>query len=404
MDFTPAERPRILLYSHDSYGLGHLRRNLRLANSFSESCPTPPAMLLATGSGQSQSFSLPHGADTLKLPAIQKNADGTYHSRTLGVDIAAALRLRSRMLLAAVEAYRPHFILVDHVPAGLLGEMREALAAARRLQPNTKLLVGLRDIIDAPARVEAEWRRDGVEAALRLYDRILVYGDESLGTTAQALRLEQRFPGRVVHTGYVAKRVDPVASTTPNLLVTCGGGGDGQMLLRAVAEWLAKHRNPLPFRIDIVTGPLLSPRKRADLEARLSEVAHDVHLHSFVGDMEQRIADATAIVAMAGYNTTVEILASQRPALLVPREGPRMEQVLRAQLLSQRGCCHMARVAELSNSTLEKFVCAAMEGDLHLSPPPDLGGLARICDLMQSLAAEAFGQPAAQPGTLRHHG
>ncbi len=404
MDFTPAERPRILLYSHDSYGLGHLRRNLRLAESFSSSCPVTPATLIATGSGQAQSFPLPAGADTLKLPAIRKHPDGTYHARSLGSDLVATLKLRSRILAAAVEGFRPHFILVDHVPAGLLGEMREALTTARRLVPTAKLLVGLRDIIDTPSRVEAEWARDGAEDALKLYDRILVYGDAEFGTTARELDLEQRLPGRVIHTGYLAKPATAPGRDVPNLLVTCGGGGDGQALFRTVAKWLARDASPLPFRVDIVTGPMLSPRRREDLQQRLAKLPHDVHLHTFVPDMDERIARASAIIAMAGYNTTVEILASGRPSLLVPREGPRMEQMLRARMLARRGCCRMARIDDLDARGLAAFTADALSGAIQLTAPPDLNGLSRVCAEMQSLAAAGVPALHSRTGALRDHG
>lgn len=39
------------------------------------------------------------------------------------------------------------------------------------------------------------------------------------------------------------------------------------------------------------------------------------------------------VISMGGYNTICEILTQQTPALIIPRETPRQEQLIRAQCL-----------------------------------------------------------------------
>lgn len=55
---------------------------------------------------------------------------------------------------------------------------------------------------------------------------------------------------------------------------------------------------------------------------------------------------------MGGYNTVCEILASRRPALIVPRVHPRREQLLRAELLAGRGLVRMLHPDNLAPDRL----------------------------------------------------
>ncbi|MEN3329967.1 MAG: hypothetical protein V7638_4774, partial [Acidobacteriota bacterium] len=61
--------PRILLYSHDTFGLGNIRRTLLLAQEVIEQYPKA-AVLLVTGSQMIHSFRIPEGVDYIKLPCL----------------------------------------------------------------------------------------------------------------------------------------------------------------------------------------------------------------------------------------------------------------------------------------------------------------------------------------------
>ena len=87
--------PRILLYSHDSYGLGHLRRTMLIAERLVR-LPCRPEVLVVTGSPRAQSFSVPSRVDTVKLPAATKDGD-RYRSRTLELPIDDLVALRAEL-------------------------------------------------------------------------------------------------------------------------------------------------------------------------------------------------------------------------------------------------------------------------------------------------------------------
>jgi predicted glycosyltransferase len=62
-----------------------------------------------------------------------------------------------------------------------------------------------------------------------------------------------------------------------------------------------------------------------------AEVLNKVDMITFDAQLERLMANASAVVAMGGYNTFCEILSLDRPALILPRSYPRREQLIRAQ-------------------------------------------------------------------------
>ena len=90
----------------------------------------------------------------------------------------------------------------------------------------------------------------------------------------------------------------------------------------------------------------------------------------------QRAADL--VIAMAGYNTTAEILSLGARALLVPRRGPSAEQQMRARRFAERGWVYWLPPASLSTESLAAAVLDALDSPVGpASRPPDLLGRQR---------------------------
>ena len=364
---------RTLIYSHDTYGLGHLRRCTLLADGLVAADPDNDVVIV-TGSPRAQAFPLPDRVDTIKLPAATKDDGGGYQARKLRCDLASLVRLRSELLLAAVASYEPDVVLVDHAPIGMAGELLPLLTRLASARRGPRLVLGLRDVVDDAARVARSWEIDGSLDALHGYDEVLVYGDPRILTTAQELALERRLEVPVHHTGYVAPAMPDTMGGEPFLLVTPGGGGDGQELLRRHLD--AVEAGALAaVRSVVVTGPLMSAGRRAELVARAGALS-GVTLIEFAEDMRSLIASAAAVVSMAGYNTVVEELAAATPALVVPRSAPRLEQDIRARRLAPVSGVERCPVDALSPARLGDFLEWALGGDA--SPAGvDLGGVRR---------------------------
>ncbi|MBW3556026.1 MAG: hypothetical protein KY454_03705 [Actinobacteria bacterium] len=388
---------RILIYSHDTYGLGHLRRCLRIAEGLSRLSPRP-SVLIATGSPRAQSFSLPHGCDTVKLPAATKGPDGRYRARSLAIPLDELVGIRSDLLRTAASSFQPDLILVDHAPVGMAGELLPLLKELHhRARP--RLVLGLRDVVDEARRVRAEWEQAGAWHLLEtMYDAVLVYGDQRVLTTAEELGLADRLGGKVQFVGYLGGRAavtdPPLGNEPPSIVVTAGGGGDGQRLLRSYAAFLEQFPAPAPFRSVIVTGPLLSEHRQAELRRRFSALGHPLELLTFTERLEELLSRAAGVVAMAGYNTVTEILSARVPALLMPRGEPRREQLLRAERLVGLTGLEMCPPGGDQVAAIAEFVPRALHRGRLPVPALRLAGVETVAAEMARLVQTGAGASA----------
>ena len=80
----------------------------------------------------------------------------------------------------------------------------------------------------------------------------------------------------------------------------------------------------------IVFGPFMSRERRKDFAERIARIPKLESL-GFEPRLELLMNRAHCVVAMGGYNTFCEILSFDKPALIVPRVKPRLEQAIRAE-------------------------------------------------------------------------
>src|SRR6056297_1492409 len=107
----PNGKGRIVLYSHDTLGFGHLRRNLMLAARLKALDPAPEVLLIS-GTSEAGAFDLPEGVDLLTLPAYAKQSCGTYIPRKLSMDVTELRDLRAKVIRAALKRIRPDIFIV----------------------------------------------------------------------------------------------------------------------------------------------------------------------------------------------------------------------------------------------------------------------------------------------------
>jgi predicted glycosyltransferase len=159
------------------------------------------------------------------------------------------------------------------------------------------------------------------------------------------------------YVGYVGRGSTPDKASDSQfqpgyVLVTAGGGGDGFNLIK---NYLESLREPEPFFESIVvTGPLMDERSKKRVW-RLSRGLR-VRVLEFRADIDLLIQRAKAVVSMGGYNTTIELLAARKPALIVPRIEPRVEQLIRAERLASLGLVEMIHPCELTPDLLRSKV------------------------------------------------
>lgn len=379
---------RFLLYSHDSYGLGHLRRTLALARTLVAADPAASVLILS-GSPLSSSYRLPERVDIVKLPSITKKATGGYASLRLNERFEHVSGLRAAAAMAIGRSFDPHVMLVDKTPAGLRGELLPLLQRLRE-RGGCRNVLGLREIEDEAGAVRREWQGQDLRSVIeRYYDQVVVYGPPE-GLDALSLLGWRDLGPAVLHSGYVVTAAEgPRPTDLPDafVLVTVGGGGDGAKILRVVARSL--ERAPWPLPVVVVTGPLMDDAETREISDRFGALGATVC--EFRPDMERVIASASAVISRAGYNTCAELVSSGRPALLVPRVAPREEQLIRAQVLARRGLALMIDPREITPTRVTHCVRALLARGPSRPDPTVQEGAAKTaaCLLEHAAAAEA---------------
>jgi predicted glycosyltransferase len=386
----PSERRgggRALLYSHDTFGLGHLRRSRTIAQALAAADPKLSALIM-TGSPVAGRFDFPDRVDHVRLPGVVKLADGSYASHNLGIGIDETTHLRAALLTAAAETFDPDLIIVDKEPAGFRGELLPTLAEARRR--GARIVLGVRDVLDAPDALAREWaRKNAVEAVERYYDEIWIYGVADIFRPLEGLGLSEQMLSRTLYTGYL-RRAAPDAtfefSAPPPfedfVLVTTGGGGDGTELI----DWTlgAYECDPgIPWPAVIVYGPFMRAEDRAEFERRAAALGEDrIATVGFDSRLERLLVEARGVVAMGGYNTFCEVLSLDKPAVIAPRTRPRLEQFLRAEAAERLGLLRMLHPER--DGAGPEVMAAAIRG-LADQPAPSAGRIPGLLDGLDTI-------------------
>lgn len=390
---VPHPRPRrVMLYSHDTFGLGHLRRNLAIARQLL-AMPGRFEVLLLTGSPMQDSWPLPPGLTVRALPPVVKLGDEHYGPRDHAKNFALLKGHREALILEAALSFRPDVFLVDHAPIGMGGELLPTLALLQEDYPDTRLVLGMRDIIDAPAATRQVWQEQGIHDILeRVYDRVLVYGREDWFDVVASYEIPEPVARKIRYCGYVcndpspesvAPALPPVLPGRQRVLITVGGGGDGARIIEAYLQALREHGG-FGCQSLIVPGPLMDPTERARLEAMAAE-CQDTHFIDGATDMLPLMGECSLVIAMAGYNTSSEILSLGCKAILVPRARPRAEQRLRSEMLARFGLVDRVDPDGDLVEQLGRLVPHALDiGDRHRTPFP-LEGAARVAEELLAL-------------------
>jgi predicted glycosyltransferase len=333
---------RILLYSHDTFGLGHIRRSRTLANAITTIDENTTALIL-TGSPVAGRFTFPERVDHIRLPGVTKMTDGSYMSETLGMKIDDTTELRSGLIKATIKHFNPDLIIVDKEPNGFRGELVSSLKWLKEHRPETQIVLGLRDVLDDPDLLAAEWdRKEALEAAESYYDEIWVYGLKSIYDPTKGLALSDAIKRRMHWTGYLRRENfdKPVPQDAPYVLITPGGGGDGAAMVDHVLSAYEQDPNLNPSAL-LVYGPFLTGETREAFEYRVAKLNGRVRTVGFDSHMETLMSNAVGVVAMGGYNTFCEILSFDKPAVIIPRTKPRLEQYIRAKRAEDLGLLRM---------------------------------------------------------------
>ena len=395
---------RVLFYSHDSYGTGHLRRILRLARQLRR-CRAAVEPALATGSPVADRFLTPADAPYIVLPPVVKTGATTYVARDSARGLAEVLADRTAALMRFVEAHPPDVVVVDHAPAGLRGELLPVFDRLAARRPRPRFVLCLRDIVGDAIATRRAWSGDGIPVLLEtLYDAIVVFGQRDLFDPVEEYGLSGAVAAKTMCVGYLGTTVDFARARARRgelgapgramVVGTVGGGEDGYPVLAALLEAHRRGFERVPFTPVLIGGPLMPVSDRRRLRAA-SAAVRGVRFLDEVTDLPECLAAADAVVAMAGFNTVCELFAAARPAVVIPRTARGSDQANRGVVLARHRLALTMSWDELQPAALAEAVGRLLDGTVRLAPPPHLEGGDGFVAVVDSLLPGTSGGAAA---------
>ncbi|MEZ4714984.1 MAG: glycosyltransferase [Caldilineaceae bacterium] len=355
----------LLYHSHHTVGVGHLVRALALVAALQ----TRFDVTFLSGGVFPAGLAIPPGVNFVQLPALMRAASGRPQSAGSDRPWTETMELRRAAVLAHFAHVAPAVVVVESFPFGhrlLMSELLSLLDANRhRAGGPARVYASIRDIMerdkDAPVV-----RRPGRQPGQPLLRRHSGPHRPALHHPGRHLPAQGAAGVPVHHTGFVT-RTGPLTAperdatpARPYLLASAGGGRVGGPLLRAVlAAYLASD---LPRRVDlvVVTGPFLPEEECARLETTAARYAN-VKILRWTDDMRGLMRHAAGSVSQCGYNTTMDLLASGVPALVVPYHTPHdFEQSTRA-AIGGRGLVRTLAPGALDEAALGRELAALLD-------------------------------------------
>ena len=324
----------IIFYCQYVWGMGHLVRSLEFARALSGHDVT-----LIAG-GQEVEVDLPEHVRLLRLPVLYMDEKFTrLIPGDPGQSVEQIQHERKKTIYALMEDLQPDLFIVELYPFGrsifgfelepLLGDIRAGKFG------RVKAVCSLRDILvekkDPPA-----YEKRVLQKLNRYFDALLIHSDAALQRLDETFSRAGDIKIPLVYTGFITQQSDPAAGRklrrelkiAPGgklIVASAGGGRSGFKLLTSVLDACELLRDRLPIRLEAFTGPFMENEAHEKLVARC---APGIRIQRYTRHFLDYLYAADLSVSLAGYNTCMNLLVTQVPALVYPYSRQR-EQPMR---------------------------------------------------------------------------
>ena len=355
---TAQARPSLLFYCQHSLGMGHLVRSLTLAAAFSERF----RVVVLSGGALPDCVRLPSSVELLELPPIGLDHERQLVSRS-GTELSKAKIRRQEMVLDAYSSLRPSAVVIELFPFGrkkFAGELLPLLERAANDPSLPVIVCSLRDILVPRSDHDT---LTSAKRANRYFDAVLVHSDPAFARLEESFRSPTTLDVPIHYTGFVTNSQSQVPAerpSRPRILVSAGGGIVGEALLSKAVDAFRLVRATDDIEMKVIAGPFLPQPAWERLVGKAGGYEGLIFERS-VPELLPELLQATASISQCGYNTTLELLRSGIPALVVPFEQVKeTEQMNRAQKLTHMGALRMLREQEMTAQRLADEIRAVL--------------------------------------------
>jgi len=358
------EIKRILYYTHNSIGIGHVFRARAIITGIRRWRPDIDFIVLS-------GTSVPHillreGIEVVKLPGVEKvmNHQAATQSPTLipgaaggnealfkprhlkTMSLEGVMKLRRRIIGDTRRWFKPDVVMVEHYLDGLLGEMTTVLKKNRPGRcPGRFISVALsRGIMNARGEMLAACGRQPIEKIVRYFDYIYFFDDIPMSNREGSHETKQMPPdtklaclGKITdkcrdelsNRSLVRKRFQ--LADKPIILLSLSRHGDVAEICLQFFEAFHSIGLDNNYQVIFVIDPYL---KKAVLEKIQSHpLASQVRFLPFFYPLVDIINASELVICRAGYNTINELLLTGVKAIVIPEAHPSGEQEARAMMI-----------------------------------------------------------------------
>lgn len=356
------EHRRLLIHSHNSYGLGHIRRSQLIAQHLVENIPELSVLIL-TGTSNLHLIKPKQGIDYIKLPCLtalyQNGSRLGYGSPYLETTFERIYETRKQITLAAVQAFDPHVFLSDIGP-GIEGEAVATLEWIKQNRPQTHTVVELTDILGPTDTIKRKWAQRRSHETFSLYDSLLVYGEPEFFCYDEIYDGYSGLTEKTVYCGYLRPPAmeqprnvrEELGFESGDRVVLCilGAGISSVKVLNFFLHLAAR----LPsYKFVATLGPMMSAEERSGVMDQYQGSDNMILLPHFeVNHIQSLLAAADVIITRGGYNSICEAIGYGKTVIAVPIGSVDEEEAVRAEKMAEIGLVTMLMEEELSVETV----------------------------------------------------
>lgn len=380
---------RVMILVTHLLGVGHLTRAALLAD-----CLHRAGMEVTLVSGGRPVPNLGKvGWRFVQLPPV--HVVGTDFSNLLDKDGLPVTedqkKDRLSILLGTFQDTCPNIVITEHFPFGrrqLAAEFLALIDAARAQTPPARIVASIRDVLVAPAHAD---KIDQANQRINtLFDLVLVHGDQNVLPLQQSWPGAAAIAGKLRYTGYMSAaspEVLPKSGSTREILVSGGGSAAALPLFSCAIRAANLGRNTDIWRILVGHGVTAADYSSLQAQAATGPRADTIIVERARSDFPALLAGCAASVSMAGYNTMLDLIRAECPAVVIPfDEGQETEQALRAEAWAQAGLVQVLKSSQLEPEALLMAITQAGQQQQGQRPALNLDGIANSIRAITDLA------------------